>query len=377
LGEQSTWQSVGIRVPVHRAVGLTFERTFTTTGTTRSASSAVMVDAHTNQFMFLQRYEWGDTHARQGGLLSVQRDQLHSMASFTPGPKVNVALRVATAWQPTGPSQNWLEAQATIRPARTTMVQITAPVPQAFDTDRVRVLLEQGLPKRFSVLAEYGRPSAYQEIQYGAAPPRFRLMLRRSFDVATPAAGGSASGLVVDYVGRSVAGARVRLGGYATDSDANGHYAFAHVPSGDFELTLDPEFLPADYAWDGRTRRVTIRSSSRVVNDLVVAPLNAIHGRVYTDRNANGRFDPGEGVADAVLRLGERVTGTNSEGAYDFYNVLPGSHAVELEIGRLPSGVEAGERSRVTVELREDRPANGIDFVVVAKTKPVIWRSIK
>jgi hypothetical protein len=327
--------------------------------------------------MFLQRYEWGDTHARQGGLLSVQRDQLHSMASFTPGPRLNVAFRVATAWQATGPSQNWLEAQATIRPARMTMVQITAPVPQAFDADRVRVLLEQGLPRQFSILAEYGRPSPYQEIQYGAAPPRFRLMLRRSFDVATPAAGGTVSGLVLDYVGRPVAGARVRLGGYATDSDATGHYAFSHVPSGDFELTLDPEFLPADYAWDGRTRRVTIKSSSRVVNDLVVAPLNAIHGRVYADRDGNGRFDPGEGVADAVVRLGERVTATDTLGAYDFYNLMPGSHVVLLEISKLPAGFAAGDRTTLTVALREDRPATGVDFVIVAKAKPVIWRTIK
>ena len=377
MGETNTWHSLGVRIPVHRSVGITFERTFTTTATARSAASAVMVDAHTNELMFLQRYEWGATQARQGGLLSMQRDQLHSMASFSTGPRLNLAMRVATQWQPTGPSQSWLEAQATLRPARTTMVQVTAPVSQAMDTDRVRVVLEQGLPRRFSVLAEYGRPSAYQSIQYGAEAPRFRLMLRRSFDVATPAGGGTVSGVVLDYIGRPVAGARVRLGSYSTDTSADGKYLFSHVPPGDHELMLDPDFLPADYAWDGRARRITVRSSSRSLQDLVVAPLNAIRGRVFADRDGNGRFTDGEGIVGVVVRLGDRVTATNADGAYDFYNVMPGSHVVELETSKLPSGFNAGDRTRVAVELRDDRPSNGIDFVVIATTKPVIWRTIK
>jgi len=57
--------------------------------------------------------------------------------------------------------------------------------------------------------------------------------------------------------------------------------------------------------------------------------------------------------------------------------VLPGSHVIDLEISRLPSGFAAGERATLTIALREDRPATGADFVVVAKTKPVIWRTIK
>jgi protocatechuate 3,4-dioxygenase beta subunit len=376
-GEQSSWQTFGVRVPLHRAIGLTIERTFTTSGMTNSTASAVMVDAHSNQLMFLQRYEWGDSRARQAGLLSVSRDQLHSMASYTVGPRLNVALRVATQWQESGPSQNWLEAQGTMRITRQTLLQITAPVPQPLDVDRVRVVLEQGLPRQFSVLAEYGRPSAYQDIQFGADPPRFRLMLRRSFDVATPSPSGAVSGSVVDYVGRPVPGARVRLGAFTADSDADGRYVFARVPPGEFDLSLDTDFLPADYAWDGRSRHLTIKASSRVVNDLVVAPLNAIHGRVFVDRDNNGRFDRGEGVPGAVLHLGDHVTATDIDGAYDFYNVLPGTHDVELDADRMPAGFDAGSHTKLTIELREDRPATGVDFLVTAKAKTVIWRSAK
>jgi hypothetical protein len=376
-GDASRWHSLAIRVPIHRSVGLTFERSFTTTGVTSAVASALAVDVHSNQLMLLQRYEWGATRALQAGLSAVDRDQIQSMASYTVGPRLNVALRVATQWQQAGPGTNWLEAQTTMRVARRSLLQVTVPVPRPLDTDRVRVVFEQGLPKQLSLAAEYGRPSAYQDLPFFVEPPRFKLMLRRGFDVRTPAGGGSVRGLVVDYVGRPVAGARVRLGSYAADTDADGQYSFLHVPTGEFDLSLDPELLPADYAWDGRARRVIVRGSSAVTHDLVVAPLNAIHGRVYVDRNTNGRFDPGEGVLGAVVALGDRVTATDNDGAYDFFNVLPGQHIILLDVARLPGTVEFAGAPELALTLRDDRPVVGADFVVTSKTKTVIWRTIK
>ena len=377
LGDRSAWHTVGIRVPLVRSVGLTLERTISTTGITRTASSALMVDAHTSQLMLLQRYEWGDSRAREAGMMAVTRDRLQSMASYTVGPRLNLGLRVATEWRAAGPSENWLEATAAVRVARRTSVQVTAPVPQPLDTDRVRVLVEQGLPNQCSLLAEYGRPAAYQDIQLGADPPRFRLMVRRTFNVATPATGGSVRGAVFDHIGHPVAGVRVRLGPYSTDTDAEGRYAFAHLPNGEFDLSLDAAFLPADYAWDGRSRRMKVTASSRFVSDLLVAPLNAIHGQVYADRNGNGRFDPDEGVLGAVVRLGSLVTATGANGAYDFYNLPMGAHTVTLDTGRLPAGFAPGARNSTTVELRDDQPVTGVDFIVTATAKPVNWRRIQ
>jgi hypothetical protein len=183
--------------------------------------------------------------------------------------------------------------------------------------------------------------------------------------------------VVVDYIGRPVAGARVRLGPYSADSDIYGAYVFTHVPRGDLDLSLDPNLLPADYAWDGRVRRVSVTPSTRAMIDLMVAPLNTIHGRVFADRNGNGRYDAGEGLAGAVLRLAERVTATDADGGYDFYNVMPGAHEVRLDAARLPSPYEIKGPASLAVELRDDRPVTGADFVVAPKPKTIIWREIK
>ena len=201
--------------------------------------------------------------------------------------------------------------------------------------------------------AEYGRPSSYQQIQNATETPRFKVLLRRTWDVSTVARGGNVSGVVVDYIGRPVPGARVRLGPYSADADMNGAYVFENVPRGEFALELDPNLLPADYAWDGRARHLSVTQATRSRIELVVAPLNAIHGRVYADRNGNGRFDSGEGVLGAAVCLDERVTATDANGAYDFYNVPPGAHAVRLDPARLPEAFAIPDPRPLQVELSQ------------------------
>jgi hypothetical protein len=145
------------------------------------------------------------------------------------------------------------------------------------------------------------------------------------------------------------------------------------------ELSLDPAFLPADYAWDARSVPLSVVPSSRIRADLSVAPLNTIHGRVYVDINGDGDFDAGEGVSGVVVRLGDSTTATDANGGYDFFNLPLGSHVVRIEPSGIPPRFAAGDLTVLTVALGDGGPVTGADFRVRVNTqaKPVIWREIK
>jgi hypothetical protein len=201
-------------------------------------------------------------------------------------------------------------------------------------------------------------------------------MISRTWRMATPASGGSVRGVVVDHAGRPVAGALVRLGPYAALTVSDGTYAFVRVPPADYALTLDPHALPASYAWDGRGRTLRVTRRTDGHHTLLVTPLNAIHGRVYVDTNANGTWDTDEGVAGAVVRCGaDRVAATDETGAYSFYNVWPGAH--DLSLGPLPAGLAAHGASTRAVTLSDTAPVRGADFVVARIVRPTVWQEMR
>ena len=379
-GDASDWRSVAVHLPLHRSVSLTFERTVTVSSHLSDRSWAAMGGVRAGSLFYFQRYQWGRADLLEPETLgSFTRENLQSMASYSPRPRLHLAVQTATQWSPAGRAQHWLELQSSMNVTNGTALQLAMPLSTDLETTRLRARLEQSLSHRFSLVAEYGRPSAFQSVQIGTEQPRFKVMVRRTWDAITPARGGEVRGLVLDYVGRPVPGARVRLGAYAADADANGAFVFARIPRGDMELSLDPAFLPADYAWDARSVPLSVVPSSRIRADLSVAPLNTIHGRVYVDLNSDGDFDAGEGVFGAVVRLGESTTATDATGGYDFFNLPLGAHVVRIEPGGLPPRFAAGEVSALTVALGDDGPVTGADFRVRANTqaKPVVWREIK
>jgi hypothetical protein len=175
-----------------------------------------------------------------------------------------------------------------------------------------------------------------------------------------------------------VAGALVRLGPYSAITDAEGGYGFTRVPDGDFELALDRNKLPVAYAWDEQPRALTVTRTSRLTSDLQVIPLNAIRGRVYIDRNGNGRYDDKEGVPAAVVGIGVAgpVTATAGDGSYAFYNQPPGRYTIRLHVKRLAKGLVAVSPAERPVELTGDQPRLGIDFTVEKRDMPILMRGL-
>jgi hypothetical protein len=377
-GDRTTVSTIGLRVPVSHALNVTVERTMAITpnGTLTSGSAAATISA--GRLNLQHRYQYGSYRPAAFDLSDAgSREAFQSAASYTQGARLNVALQLASQWRSDGLLDQWEQLETTMKLTQRTRLILTTAFPRVTDPSHLHVRLEQELGRAYSIEVQYGQLSNFQALPLETERPRFLVMLRKAIAVSTPRRGGDLRGRVVDQIGRPVAGARVTLGDDFTDSGPDGAFHFAQVPTGHYRLSLAEDRLPADYAWDGRGAELTMTSSSRLVSDLRVAPLNAIHGRVYCDRNANGRFDAGEGVAGAVLRLGDHVTVTDADGAYSFYNLWPGTLTVTLDDAHLPTDVAAGASSELTVVLDDTKPVTGADFVVVAKTKPVTWKEIK
>ena len=205
---------------------------------------------------------------------------------------------------------------------------------------------------------------------------RVMVTIRKTWQVESPARGGDVRGRAIDQAGYPRVGRARALGPYSAITDEAGDYRFARVPDGQFELALDKNKLPVAYAWDEKPRPLTVTRSSREHVDLQVIPLNTIRGRVYMDRNGNGRFDEDEGVPNAVVGVNGAVTATSATGAYAFYNQPPGRYTIRLDVKRLAKGLAPASPAELDVELTGDYPLVGIDFKVEKKDMPIIMREI-
>jgi hypothetical protein len=379
-GARATIGTVGLRLPIAQFLNLTLERSITSTGDGTFATSTAAAAITAGNVHLYHRYQYGRYDSSSASLdpsAALPREAFQSTASYAHGPRFNVSLQLATEWRPDGLLDRWEQLETTMRLTAATHLTVATAFPRLDDPSRLHVRLQHQLTPQYSLEVEYGQLSNYQAVPIETDRPRFQLMLRKTFATATSMRGGDVQGRVLDQTGRPVAGARILFGPYVTDSAADGTYGFHHLPAGEYELTLNEDHLPADYAWDHRDLHLTISASSRLTEDLLVTPLNAIHGRVYVDRNHNGRFDPGEGVAGAVLRLGERATATDRDGGYRFYNMAPGRYDIVLDVARLPAEMAPGPVTTVAVTLDDGRPATGADLLVTARTKPILWKEIK
>lgn len=373
--DPADWSSVAVRLPLGRHFDLTLERAFAGSDASSQSTFSAMAGVSAGNLRAFHRHQFG-TYDFVGSrsVTTIERQQTQSMTSYSVGRRVNLALQLATQRADNGQVRHWEELHAQFKLTRRTTLRTVTAVPDLRNAERFQAYVRQDLPSGFAIQADYGRISAYQPIARALDRSRLKVMVFKSVDLATPARGAEVAGMVRDNTGRGVAGARVKLGPYSTDTDAAGLYVFRHVPRGEYELSLDPDLLPADFAWDGHGETVGTRPGARLAADLRVTPLNALHGRVYVDRDANGRYDAGEGVPGAVVQLGGRLTAADQQGAYSFFNVWPDTYTIRLHA--LPPDYTEGPVNERVVTLIDGRPVTGADFTVRPRLKPIVWEGM-
>jgi hypothetical protein len=376
--DSSQWQLASVRLPVTRRASVTLERSWWTGSADDGGTNAVTLQVPLGPVRLMQRVQWGRTDYRHRAVpFGFDRRQSHSNASYTPGPWGNVNYQQSTQWFDDGTVQEWDELSSMVHLGRRTTAQFVTAFPDFSERDRFRARVTHRLSPTLHLEAQYGRLSAFQLTRASEGEQsRVMVTIRKTWQLQSPARGGEVRGRAIDQAGQPVSGALVRLGPYSAITDAAGHYAFTRVPDGQFDLALDRNKLPASYALDEKARPLTVTRGSRKHLDLQVIPLNAIRGRVYLDRNHNGRYDEGEGIPNAVIAVNASVTATTANGSYAFYNQPPGRYTIRLDVQRLPKGLAPASRTELGAELTPDDPLIGLDFTVEKKDMPVIMREI-
>lgn len=374
------WSTAGLNIPLFRQSSVSLEQTRTSRGAFSDTANAFGFQLPFGPVRIIQRYIWTDVALLDGpSVLNSGRRQMQSMASFSPNARLRFNYQLGTQWFAGSDARQWTELESVLQVARNTSFHAVTGFPSFQDRNRLRVGLQQLLPRAFRLSIDYGRLPAFQSTTVNAPEmSRLLVMLRRNFTVRTPASGADLEGLVRDDSGTPVPGAVVALGRYVTTTREDGRYRFAHVPPGTHELSVVREHLPADYAVGDQPRAIALAQGASARADIGVTSLHAIHGRVFIDANANGRLDEDEALPNAVVRLGDSSTATltNQSGVFDFYNLQPGRYSVWLDTARLRSGLALVSAGRLTVDLQPDRAATNVDFRLTVQDKPIIMREL-
>ena len=262
---------------------------------------------------------------------------------------------------------------------RTSLEAIINSLGVANQPRQYRYRLQQAISSHYALSVEYGQIPAYQPetiLDNGFDHPRFKVMLHRLFDVATPVGGAEVAGVVVDDRGQPVGGVPVRLGNFVSITDAAGIYGFEHVPAGKYVMSLDENGLPAAFAARGGQRAVELARGEAIQIDWnLIKASGTVKGLVYIDRNANGKPDKDEGLAGAVVTIDGRATASATDGTFAFYNLPPGQYEIRLDSSRLPERVSPLSGTEVRVSFPHGETMNVV-FRLMEKAKPIEFQVV-
>jgi hypothetical protein len=376
--EQTTFS---LRVPLILAADLGVESMALESAFGQGRSDSVLLGMPVGPVRLRVRWQrrWSEVVPLSGRppVQSEQRE-MRATAAFAAGARWRFELQSVNAQAGGVAREPWQQLAVSWRAGKGTTLQLWALSAGAPADDPLRVRLTRELPRGFSLFAEYGRLSPFQE-EEGAPgdPPHFKLQVRRVWQLGTPAGGGLVTGRVLSPLGPPPAGTAVEVGPYRTVTAADGSYAIPHVPRGTYEARVPEDALPAAWIARGGPREVEIRGRGHAEIDLELVPLGHVRGRVWEDLDRDGRPGAGEGVGGAAVLLGASATRTEADGSFGFFNVPPGAYRLELAADLLPEGYAPGLPARLDLGLPPGRSLDGLGLRVVRVERPVFFQELR
>lgn len=376
---RSRYQTYAAQIPIAHAFAINVGNTSTRDNLTRGSENSVGLSLPFNGVTATTNFQWGTYGNQPYGATTPVINHNQSLSASLGLPVTNRArlnIQSSTRWQPGQGPITCENVNSYLRFGANTTLSVSSNIPQVSASDALRVTLNQILDPSRSVSLTYGSLSPYQNENVATGSMGFQVMFNQSLDVRTRGVGGTISGRVTNLLGRPLKDVRVYLGPYSIYTPEDGKYEFKDVPSGEYQLGVDDNSLPATYKSCCASQTIIVNDRTRIKSDFQLIPLGTVSGRVFNDRNGDGRYAEGEGVGGVVLKLGDQVTISDPDGKYGFYNVDPGKYELSASASAIPGNLVQADPNK-TVDIRADQALTGVDIRLKFQDKPVVYQELQ
>ncbi|MCL6518268.1 MAG: carboxypeptidase regulatory-like domain-containing protein [Armatimonadetes bacterium] len=382
--QESLFRTLGLRFPLLKRWALTLDRTehkvLNQSSTGHGVGVTIPLSNKANLFV---RYQ--ENSSKVDSLTGRNLEIHNSGSSLISSLSMLLNQRVHIDYQLTrqsigGCAANQQQLIASFRLSKQTTLQTISGFPNLADSDLLRVRLDHQLSNGLSLILDYGRLSPYQSADNLRGKRGFLVMLKKTWPTWVPARGGEVAGTVTDQLGQPLENITVRLGPYSAITDKHGRYLFKCVPTGAYQATVAEESVPADYKLTSAIRDIAVTRESKQELDFHLIPLGCVSGRVYLDKNGNGRFDLDEGLPDIPVCIADRATATGRDGVFTFCNLEPGRYRIRIAVEALPKRYIVRGNDSIEIELKPDKCITDIEFTLDERGKlvhimPVEWHT--